>query len=161
MSKPMLKRDEIDFPPWLCDDVHADRLCSRGHSRIRLLIIEGVSNHDWRHRLALVKDILARDGSFDVDVSITPSEIGDPAWASWRPDFSKYDVVLSGYNNLGGKARWPVEVQKSFEDSVRKGGGFYCYHEDVNQREVLRGRIERKPYPPKAVRAVSNASFVT
>jgi type 1 glutamine amidotransferase len=107
--------------------------CSRAPTpKIKLLIIEGVSNHDWRHRLVLVKDILSRDGSFDVDVSITPSEIGDPAWASWRPDFSKYDVVLSGYNNLGGKARWPVEVQKSFEDFVRNGGGFYCYHEANN-----------------------------
>lgn len=48
-------------------------------AKIKLLIIEGVSNHDWRHRLALVRKILARDGSFDVDVSITPSDPNDPA----------------------------------------------------------------------------------
>ncbi len=100
--------------------------------KIKVLVIEGVSNHDWRHRLELVKDILARDGSFDVDVSVAPSVAGDAAWETWRPDFSKYDVVLSGYNNLGGKPRWPAEVEKSFENFVRNGGGFYCYHEANN-----------------------------
>lgn len=101
-------------------------------AKIKLLIIEGVSNHDWQHRLALVREILARDGSFEVTVSTTPSAAADPAWATWRPDFSKYDVVLSGYNNLGGKAQWPKEVQQAFEKFVRGGGGFYVYHEANN-----------------------------
>jgi type 1 glutamine amidotransferase len=79
-----------------------------------------------------VQGILARDGSFDVDVSITPPVADDPGWNTWRPDFPKYDVVLSGYNNLGGKARWPAEVEKSFEHFVQNGGGFYCYHEGNN-----------------------------
>lgn len=100
--------------------------------KIRLLIVEGVSNHDWKHRLALVQGVLARDGSFAVDVSITPAEPGDPGWAHWRPDFSKYDAVLSGYNNLGGKAQWPAEVQRAFEHYVRSGGGFYVHHEANN-----------------------------
>jgi type 1 glutamine amidotransferase len=101
-------------------------------AKIKLLIIEGVSNHDWKHRLALVREILARDGSFDVEVSITPSATNDPAWDAWRPDFSKYDVVLSAYNNLGGKAGWPREVQRAFEKYVYNGGGFYVYHEANN-----------------------------
>ena len=101
-------------------------------AKIRVLLVEGVSNHDWKHRLELVQKILARDGSFAVDVSITPSRADDPAWAAWRPDFSKYDVVLSGYNNLGGKPGWPVEVQQAFENFVRNGGGFYVYHEANN-----------------------------
>lgn len=100
--------------------------------KIKLLIIEGVSNHDWHHRLALVKEILAKDGSFDVEVSVTPQAADDPAWQTWRPDFSKHTVVLSGYNNLGGKPRWPEAVQKSFERFVSTGGGFYCYHEANN-----------------------------
>jgi type 1 glutamine amidotransferase len=107
-------------------------LAAQTPGKIKLLIVEGVSNHDWRHRLALVKEILARDGSFDVDVSITPETADDPAWQTWHPDFSKYDVVLSGYNNLGGKPAWPAAVRKSFEDFVSAGGGFYCYHEANN-----------------------------
>ena len=100
-------------------------LAAASPQKIRLLIVEGVSNHHWQHRLALVQDILARDGSFEVDVSITPAEPSDPGWANWRPEFSKYDAVLSGYNNLGGKAPWPAEVQRAFEQYVRRGGGFY------------------------------------
>jgi type 1 glutamine amidotransferase len=105
------------------------------NGKIKLLIVEGVSNHDWRHRLALVQEILANDGSFEVDVSVTPQTADDPAWQSWRPDFSKYDVVLSGYNNLGGKPRWPEAAQKSFASFVTNGGGFYCYHEANNSFE--------------------------
>jgi type 1 glutamine amidotransferase len=101
-------------------------------AKVKLLIIDGASNHDWKHRLAQVREILARDGSFDVDVSITPSTADDPVWAKLRPDFAKYDVVLSGYNNLGGKPGWPKEVQQAFEKFVRDGGGFYVYHEANN-----------------------------
>ena len=54
-------------------------------SKIKLIIIEGVSHHDWKYRLELVKEILAKDGSFDVDVSLTPSVADDPVWQSWRP----------------------------------------------------------------------------
>lgn len=100
--------------------------------KIKVLIVEGVSNHDWQRRLELVKRILAKDGSFEVEVSITPSKAGDPEWETWRPDFSRHDVVLSAYNNLGGKPAWPEEVKKSFERYVRGGGGFYVYHEANN-----------------------------
>lgn len=100
--------------------------------KIRVLIVEGVSNHDWRKRLELVRRILDKDGSFAVEVTVTPSKADDPAWADWRPDFSKHDVVLSAYNNLGGKPGWPAEVRGAFEAYVRGGGGFYVYHEANN-----------------------------
>jgi uncharacterized protein len=100
--------------------------------KIKVLIVEGVSNHDWGRRISLVREILARDGSFEVDVTVTPQTADDPAWQTWRPDFSRYDVVLSGYNNLGGKPGWPPAVRKSFEEYVSGGGGFYCYHEANN-----------------------------
>jgi uncharacterized protein len=45
-----------------------------------------------------------------VDVSITPPDADDAAWAARRPDSARYDVVLSGYNNLGGKPGWPAAV---------------------------------------------------
>jgi len=101
-------------------------------NKIKVLIVEGVSNHDWRHRVEIVRTILDKDGSFDVDVTITPSAAGDPAWTKWRPNFSAYDVVLSGYNNLGGKPSWPAEVQAAFQSYVGSGGGFYVYHEANN-----------------------------
>ena len=45
-------------------------------------------------------------------------------WEAWRPAFSDYDVVVSNYNG----ELWPDEVQKSFEDYVKGGGGFVSVH---------------------------------
>ena len=56
---------------------------------IKVLMVEGVSNHDWKKRADIVRAILAKDGSFDVDITVTPATAGDPAWNKWRPDFSK------------------------------------------------------------------------
>ena len=92
--------------------------------KIKLLVIEGVSNHDWRRRLDLVKAILARDGSFDVEVSITPSAADDPQWGRWRPDFSKYDAVLSGYNNLGASRVGQGKSSKHLRSLSARAVGF-------------------------------------
>ncbi len=100
--------------------------------QIKVLIVEGITNHAWQKRLDIVRAILAKDGSFEVDVTVTPSEPGDPAWDEWRPEFNKYDVVISGYNNLGGRPQWPREVREAFAAYVRNGGGFYAFHEANN-----------------------------
>ncbi len=101
---------------------HADRM--------KVLIIEGASNHDWEHRKEILTAIISRDGSFDVDVSVTPGAVSDPGWATWSPDFSKYDVVLSGYSNgAGGEPRWPAAVETAFASYVNTGGGFVAFHE--------------------------------
>jgi uncharacterized repeat protein (TIGR03806 family) len=103
-----------------------------GEGKIKVLIVEGVTNHAWEKRLNIVRAILAKDGSFDVDFTITPTAAGDPAWDAWRPNFSDYDVVISGYNNLGGLPSWPQEVKDSFAAYVHGGGGFYAFHEANN-----------------------------
>ncbi|MCW1925733.1 ThuA domain-containing protein [Luteolibacter arcticus] len=100
--------------------------------KIKVLIVEGVTNHAWEKRLNIVRAILAKDGSFDVDFTVSPSAAGDPAWATWRPKFRDYDVVISGYNNLGGLPSWPQEVKDSFFAYVHGGGGFYAFHEANN-----------------------------
>lgn len=100
--------------------------------KIKVLIVEGVTNHAWEKRLNVVRAILAKDGSFDVDFTVTPTAAGDPGWNTWRPKFSDYDVVISGYNNLGGLPSWPQEVKDSFAAFVNGGGGFYAFHEANN-----------------------------
>ena len=45
---------------------------------------------------------------------------------NFRPDFSKYDVVIS---HLGWKATsWPEDVQKNLENFVSQGGGLVAVH---------------------------------
>ena len=76
-------------------------------SPIKVLVIEGASNHDWQRRVDIFRNILSRDGSFQMDVSIVPQDMESPEWAAWNPRFSNYDVVLSGYRNAAGNATWP------------------------------------------------------
>ena len=98
--------------------------------RTKVLIIEGASNHDWQSRKDVLTAILSRDGTLDVSVSVTPGAAADPGWATWWPDFSQYDVVLSGYSNgAGGQPRWPTAVETAFANYVSTGGGFVAFHE--------------------------------
>jgi type 1 glutamine amidotransferase len=93
--------------------------------KIRVLIIDGINNHNWKDTTPLLKASLEKTGRFTVAVSTTPPN-GSPKekWDAWKPDFSKCDVVLSNYN---GPA-WPEHVRKPFEKFIREGGGLVNVH---------------------------------
>jgi type 1 glutamine amidotransferase len=94
-------------------------------SKIRVLILDGQNNHDWKRMTPWHKAQLEGTGLFTVEVSTTPSKTDPPAnWETWRPDFSKYQVLLSNYNGQP----WPFAVQKSFTDYVTNGGGVVIIH---------------------------------
>src|ERR1035437_6475887 len=62
--------------------------------KIRVLIVDGINNHDWKTATHGIVEILARTGLFAVDVSTTPPREAAPAaWDTWRPAFARYDVV--------------------------------------------------------------------
>src|SRR5580658_4232837 len=103
-----------------------------GDRKIRVLIVDGFSNHDWRQTTALIRGILAPGGLFDVSVSTAPDKTNDMAWASWRPKFSDYDVVIQNCNDINHGPSWPEPVKKDFEDFVRHGGGVYIFHSAEN-----------------------------
>jgi hypothetical protein len=97
-------------------------------SRVRVLIVDGLSNHDWKLTTALIRGILEPTGLFTVTVSTAPGTKDSPDWATWRPRFSDHDVVIQTYNDLGGGVPWPRTVQDDFEAFVRNGGGVYVWH---------------------------------
>ncbi len=99
---------------------------------IRVLITDGHSNHDWKRTTALVGGILRGTGLFTVGVSTAPSREDDPAWKSWSPRFSDYDVVIQNYNNMGGGASWPEPARKALEHFVLGGGGLFILHSANN-----------------------------
>jgi type 1 glutamine amidotransferase len=99
---------------------------------IRVLIIDGCSNHDWQRGTQMVRAILQPTGLFNVTVSTAPSRIDDPAYAGWCPDFSKFDVVIQNYNNLQGGAPWPPPARAAFEHFVKNGGGVFMLHSANN-----------------------------
>src|SRR5580704_6830836 len=66
---------------------------------VRVLIVDGVNNHDWATATHAIAEILAMTTLFSVEVSTTPQRGASPdAWNSWKPDFSGYDVVINNFN---------------------------------------------------------------
>jgi type 1 glutamine amidotransferase len=93
--------------------------------KIKVLIIDGQNNHNWREGTPAMKWILEDSGRFTVDVSTAPDNKADAeAWKQWRPKFEGYDVLLSNYN---GKS-WPEEVRQAFLKFVQDGGGLVIIH---------------------------------
>lgn len=101
-------------------------------SPIRVLIVDGFSNHDWRLTTRSIRAILEPTGLFTVDVSTSPAQASAPGWDQWRPDFSAYDVVIQNCNDIGGGPSWPQPVRAAFETYVREGGGVYVWHSGNN-----------------------------
>jgi len=103
--------------------------------KIGVLIIDGQNVHDWKATTPPIKAMLEKTGKFTVDVLTSPAALAKDtddaakaanktAWEKFKPDFSKYQVVLSNYCGQP----WPEDVQKAFEKFVADGGGFVCYH---------------------------------
>jgi len=89
--------------------------------KIKVILIDGQNNHNWRATTPLLKKELEDSGRFTVAVSSNlkegdkPGEIKDTV--PFPPDLSKYDVLLSNYNG----AAWPSEFQKSLEEKLKDG----------------------------------------
>ncbi len=99
---------------------------------IRVLIVDGFSNHDWAHTTALVRTVLQPTKRFHVDVATCPAKSTDPAFATFRPRLAGYDVVLLNCNSLGSGGQWPAELREDFVTFVRDGGGVFVFHSANN-----------------------------
>jgi type 1 glutamine amidotransferase len=117
---------------------------------IRVLIVDGFSNHDWRLTTALIRGILEPTGLFTVTVSTAPNRATDPGWDAWKPPFAEQDVVIQTCNDIGGGPSWPVAVRQALADYVTKGGGLYVFHSANNafvgwsEYEAMVGLLWRK-----------------
>jgi uncharacterized protein len=141
-------------------------LAGTGDGRIRVLIVDGFSNHDWRQTTALIRGILDRAGLFEVSVSTAPEKAGDPGSATWRSRFSDYDVVVQNCNDYGGGPSWPEPVRQDFENFVRNGGGVYIFHSAENAfvgwkaYEDMVGLCWRKADYGSSIRVAEDGSLV-
>jgi type 1 glutamine amidotransferase len=100
-------------------------------ARISVLIVDGMNNHDWQTATREIKDMLLSTNRFTVDVSTTPpAAVPAEAWDEWKPEFSRYQVVVDNFNggHTAKGVRWPARVEKALEDYVRGGGGLVIYH---------------------------------
>lgn len=99
---------------------------------VRVLIVDGFSNHDWKLTTRLIREILEKDGGFAVTVATCPTPSGSPEWAAWNPGFAGADVVIQNCNDYGNRQSWPPAVRASLEKFVLEGGGMLAFHSANN-----------------------------
>jgi uncharacterized protein len=96
--------------------------------KIRVILIDGQNNHDWRSTTPWMKRVLDESGRFDVAVSSNLKPVDKPGKLAdtvpFPPDLSKYDVVLSNYNG----AEWPKDFRAAVEDWLKAGKGLVIVH---------------------------------
>jgi len=91
--------------------------------RIRVLILTGVHNHDWRATTPVFREILERTGRFEVRVNEEVRGNGPETFAS-------YDVLFLNYNDMRFKNGpwWDDRARQAMLDFVRNGKGLVCVH---------------------------------
>jgi uncharacterized protein len=97
-----------------------------GYGQTRVLIVDGVNNHDWQAGTSGIQSILTEAGGFKIDVETLSPETLE----KWRPDFTKYAVIINNFNggHMDTGLRWPAEAEHALEAFVRAGGGLVVYH---------------------------------
>ncbi|HOX38143.1 MAG TPA: HEAT repeat domain-containing protein [Candidatus Brocadiia bacterium] len=94
-----------------------------GKPVIRVLLLSGANNHDWRSTTPVVKAELEAVGRFSVDVTEQPEKM-DPAM------LPRYDVIVSNWTNFPNvnDRIWPPALEQAFLDYMREGGGLVVIH---------------------------------
>ncbi len=117
-------------------------------AKIRVLIIDGQNNHAaWPKTTMMMKKYLEDTKRYQVDIARTKftwqgdqllekyplndgvqreakkQAVPDP---DFKPDFSKYQVVISNFGF--GAAKWPDETNEAFDKFVSGGGGLVIVH---------------------------------
>ncbi|MDR1958969.1 MAG: ThuA domain-containing protein [Planctomycetaceae bacterium] len=90
--------------------------------KIKALILDGQNNHNWKATTPVLKSIYEKSERFVVDVATAPPSGQD--MSIFKPDFSKYDLVVLNYNG----DKWSQETCDAFEKFVAEGGGVVSYH---------------------------------
>ncbi len=104
---------------------------SEGNDDIKVLVIDGYSNHDWAYTTEVITALLEQSGCCAVDITTAP--VNDaPAYNDWHPDFNNYDVVVQNCNSINNQNYWPESVRKNFEEYMKSGGGMYVFHSGNN-----------------------------
>src|SRR4051812_36541738 len=105
---------------------------------IKVLIVDGQNNHNWRAPTPILKQILEEAKIFSADLANAPerpraqkgkdvsNEVAEykKQFAACRPKFKDYQVVVSNYNG----ELWPEQTRSDFVEFITHGGGFVAVH---------------------------------
>ena len=84
---------------------------------IRVLILSGRNNHDWRATTPALRKLLVDSGRFDVRITEEAAGVSAETLVS-------YDVLVLDYCG----PRWSSTTEKAVADFVRNGKGLVAYH---------------------------------
>jgi len=94
-------------------------------AKLRVLILSGANNHDWKTTTPAIKAALEESGCFEVDVE---NHVMDMKPESFAP----YAVIVSNFNTYGGNApakkQWDTATKKGFLDHMAQGRGLVIVH---------------------------------
>jgi type 1 glutamine amidotransferase len=93
---------------------------------IRVLILTGRNNHNWKQTTPKLQEILEKSGKFSVETTVPPTGLT-------ADDLRNYDVIVSDWNSWGGgskeaEAAWTDAVREAYLDFVRQGKGHVTIH---------------------------------
>jgi type 1 glutamine amidotransferase len=92
---------------------------------IRVMLLDGASGgsyHNWRVTTPVLKAVLEETGLFAVTVVTAPASDGD--FSNFKPEFGKYQVIVSNYD----APEWPANLRRELEDYIGGGGGLVVVH---------------------------------
>jgi len=91
--------------------------------KIKLLILSGANNHNWKATTPVLRKMYADSGRFTVTVTEDVPHLTGK-------DFAKYDCLVSNYTTYPKVKghRWPKETEKAFLDYIAAGHGFVLVH---------------------------------
>jgi type 1 glutamine amidotransferase len=92
-------------------------------AKIRLLILSGANNHNWKATTPALKKMYEDSGRFTVEVTEKVPELTGAI-------FNRYDAIVSNYTTypkIDGH-RWPAATEKEFLDYIAAGHGFVLFH---------------------------------
>ena len=93
---------------------------------IRVLIVDGQNNHRWQLTTPVLKKVLDEAGLFQTEVVTAPPKGSD--LSGFKPEFSKYQGVVTNFYYVAQTIDWPPESQKAFVVFVQYGGGMVSVH---------------------------------
>ena len=85
--------------------------------KLRVLVLSGRNNHDWRSSTPFLRSLLVKSGRFDVRVCEEPS-------GATAATLAPYDVLVVDY----GGPRWGDVTEKAVEVFVSSGKGMVAVH---------------------------------
>jgi len=96
-------------------------------SKIKVLILTGVNNHEWRETTPVLREVLEKTGRFSVYVN-------EEVRGNGPETFAPYDVLLLNWNDMKQTAGpwWDNRARQAMLDYVRDGKGLVSFHSANN-----------------------------